>query len=88
MATAACEGATAPSGEEELVEIPDTGPRPDSGVLAELSRAFAGQLPRGVVADEVGRAPRELRGQVPSGSLPELLHQLAAHRLGRLAARR
>ena len=40
------------------------------------------------VADEVGRATRELRGQVPAGALAKLLHRLAAHRLDRLAAAR
>ncbi len=76
------------SGEEKLVETPHTGPCPDSVVLAELTRAFAGQLPRRAVADEVERAARELRGQVPNGCLAELLHRLAAHRLGRLSATR
>lgn len=61
---------------------------PDSAVVAELTLAFAGRLPHRVIADEVGRAARELHGQVPTGSLAELLHRLAVHRLDRLAATR
>ena len=87
MAAAPSDGSDL-SGEEEPVETLQTGPCPDAVVLAELVRSFAGQLPRRVVADEVDRAARELRGQVPPGSLAELMHRLAAHRLGRLAATR
>jgi hypothetical protein len=77
-----------PLAKEEQVDSPHTGQEPDSAVVAELTRAFAGRLPDRVVADEVGRAACELRGQVPSGALAELLHRLAAHRLDRLAAAR
>jgi hypothetical protein len=47
----------------------------------QLSREFAATLPRTVVEAEVTTAERELHGQVPAGSVAELLHRLVMCRL-------
>ena len=48
---------------------------------AHLVDEYAGVLRRPVVEAEVAAAARELRGQVPPGSLAEMLHRLVAYRL-------
>lgn len=53
------------------------------GVVATLAGEF-GRVPPDVVAAVVRDAERDLNGQVPSGSLGELLHRLAAYRLTQL----
>ncbi|WP_214401098.1 hypothetical protein [Pseudonocardia lacus] len=45
-----------------------------------LREEFAG-VPRAVLEAEIGDAERELDGQVPAGSMAELLHRLVACRL-------
>jgi hypothetical protein len=66
--------------------------RPGAGrpsvVARQLSVEFDGVLPRGIVEAEVAAAAEELRGQVPPGSLDELLHRLAGHRLRERAGAR
>ncbi|WP_300017427.1 hypothetical protein [Pseudonocardia sp.] len=57
---------------------PTTGRR---GVTRALTEEFAGLVPPDVVGSEVAAAARELRGQVPEGSLDEMLHRLASYRL-------
>lgn len=52
-----------------------------NAVCRQLSAEFAGILPHVIVEAEVAAAEAELRGQVPPGSLDELLHRLAGHRL-------
>ncbi len=52
-----------------------------SEVTRRLTDEFAGVLPPRTVQAEVESAEVELRGQVPPGSLDELLHRLAGHRL-------
>lgn len=52
-----------------------------SEVTRRLTEEFAGLVPDDIVRLEVAIAARELRGQVPSGSLAEMLHRLAEHRL-------
>lgn len=47
----------------------------------DLGEQFAATLPRAVVEAEVATAERELTGQVPEGSLAELLHRLVVCRL-------
>jgi hypothetical protein len=59
-----------------------------SAVGRQLSAEFDGILPRVIVEAEVAVAEAELRGQVPSGSLDELLHRLAGHRLRERAGAR
>ena len=74
--------------------IDQRGPEQDAdsarraGIVADLLAVFDGLLPRRVVLDEIGRAERELRGQIPAGARAEMLHRLAAHRLGRRVAAR
>jgi hypothetical protein len=55
--------------------------RRHSEVAEQLAVEFAGLLPRGAIYAEVEVAEHELRGQVPPGSLDEMLHQLAGQRL-------
>jgi hypothetical protein len=50
-------------------------------IAHQLSVEFDGVLPRATVEAEVEEAEAELRGQVPPGSLDELLHCLAGYRL-------
>jgi hypothetical protein len=57
-------------------------------IAAHLTAEFDGVLPRAVVEAEVKAAEYELRGQVPPGSLDELLHRLAAYRLHERAGTR
>jgi hypothetical protein len=52
-----------------------------SDVLEQLEVEFAGIVPPAAVGAVVRAAERELRGQVPPGSLDEMLHRLAGHRL-------
>jgi hypothetical protein len=54
--------------------------------MAELMDSV-GEGPRVVVAAEVLRAARELRGSMLDGSQQELLYRLAAHRITRGAVR-
>lgn len=68
-------------GKEKPVEDGRGGSAPDS-LVADLARMFA-DLPRRVVVDEVDAAANELHGQVSTASMDELLHRLAAYRLGR-----
>ncbi|MFR9805477.1 hypothetical protein ACL02T_24800 [Pseudonocardia sp. RS010] len=46
-----------------------------------LAEEFAEIVPTWLVQAEVRRAESDLRGQVPGGSLPELVHRLARERL-------
>jgi hypothetical protein len=50
-------------------------------VARRLTVEFDGVLPRVAVEAEVEAAELELRGQIPPGSLDEMLHRLARHRL-------
>jgi hypothetical protein len=50
-------------------------------VADRLAAEFEGVLPQVAVDVEVRAAELELRGQVPAGSLDEMVHRLAAHRL-------
>lgn len=50
-------------------------------VADRLAMEFEGVHPQVAVDVEVGVAELELRGQVPAGSLDEMVHRLAAHRL-------
>ncbi|HXV92678.1 MAG TPA: hypothetical protein VD813_05230 [Pseudonocardia sp.] len=50
-------------------------------VAVRLAADFDGVLPLGTVEAEVEAAERELRGQIPPGSLDEMLHRLAGQRL-------
>lgn len=50
-------------------------------VCEMLVREFVGCLDERTVRFEVSSAERELRGQVPPGSVEEMAHRLAAHRL-------
>lgn len=52
-----------------------------SDVTRRLTEEFSGLVPDDVVRLEVEIAARELRGQVPTGALAEMLHRLAAQRL-------
>jgi hypothetical protein len=53
-------------------------------VVRQLTLEFAGVLPPFAIAAEVVAAESELRGQVPGGSLDEMLHRLVAQRLREL----
>ncbi|MDN5930516.1 MAG: hypothetical protein L0I24_05560 [Pseudonocardia sp.] len=71
--------------------MPDDDPPTStrSAVARQLTEEFSGLVPADVVSREVADAARELRGQVPTGALEELLHRLAAYRLrGWAVARR
>jgi hypothetical protein len=59
-----------------------------SAVARQLSVEFDGVLPHCIVEAEVAAAEEELRGQVPLGSLDELLQRLAGHRLRERAGAR
>lgn len=59
--------------------LPGAGRR--DAVARRLSVEFDGVLPSVIVEAEVATAEAELRGQVPPGSLDELLHHLAGYRL-------
>ena len=59
--------------------LPGTGRR--DAVARRLTAEFDGVLPCVIVEAEVAAAEAELRGQVPPGSLDELLHHLAGYRL-------
>ena len=50
-------------------------------VTEHLAVQFDGLHPRATVEAEVEAAELELRGQVPPGSLDELIHRLVEHRL-------
>jgi hypothetical protein len=50
-------------------------------IADRLAAEFEGVLPQIAVDVEVRAAELELRGQVPAGSLDEMVHRLAAHRL-------
>jgi hypothetical protein len=50
-------------------------------VARRLAVEFDGLLPQAAVDAEVEAAEIELRGQIPPGSLDEMLHRLAGHRL-------
>jgi hypothetical protein len=50
-------------------------------VADRLAVEFEGVLPQVAVDGEVRVAELELQGQVPAGSLDEMVHHLAAHRL-------
>jgi hypothetical protein len=50
-------------------------------VARRLTVEFDGVLPRVAVEAEVEAAEPELRGQVPPGSLDEMVHRLAGQRL-------
>jgi hypothetical protein len=50
-------------------------------VVDRLVSEFAGVRSRDAVEAEVAAADRELRGQVPQGAIPEMLHRLVAARL-------
>ena len=52
-----------------------------TAVTDRLVIEFADVMPRGVVEAEVAAADRELRGQVPTGAMAEMLHRLVAARL-------
>jgi hypothetical protein len=52
-----------------------------TAVVDRLVIQFADVMPRGAVEAEVAAADRELRGQVPSGAMAEMLHRLVAARL-------
>ena len=52
-----------------------------SAASERLAVEFTGVLPRAAIDAEVRVAELELRGQVPAGSLDEMLHRLAGHRL-------
>jgi hypothetical protein len=58
---------------------------PRAGMRAGTARRpaleFDGVLPSAAVEATVEQAAAELRGQVPPGSVDELVHRLAAHRL-------
>jgi hypothetical protein len=54
-------------------------------VVRQLSAEFHGVLSPFTIAAEVVAAESELRGQVPPGSLDEMLHRLAGQRLRELA---
>jgi hypothetical protein len=56
------------------------GPELDA-VVDRLVSEFAGVRSRDAVEAEVAAADRELRGQVPPGAIPEMLHRLVAARL-------
>jgi hypothetical protein len=56
------------------------GPELDA-VVDRLVSEFAGMRSRDAVEAEVEAADRELRGQVPPGAVPEMLHRLVAARL-------
>jgi hypothetical protein len=49
--------------------------------FASLDAEFAGVLPPTLIRAETYRAEADLRGQVPPGSMPELVHRLARERL-------
>jgi hypothetical protein len=55
-------------------------PATRSTLADQLRAEFAG-VPRAVLDAEITVAERELAGQVPAGSLAELLHRLVAWRL-------
>jgi hypothetical protein len=55
-----------------------------SAVAARLMTVFT-SLPPGVVQTVVSEAAQELRGQVSSGSQPELTHRLAQCRLAEMS---
>jgi hypothetical protein len=59
--------------------LPGAGRR--DAVARRLSVEFDGVLPCAIVEAEVAASEAELRGQVPPGSLDELLHHLAGYRL-------
>jgi hypothetical protein len=65
---------------------------PSSSATAELTehfnREFTPELDPDVVEAEVATAERELRGQVPPGSLEELMHRLVGWRLRQRAGGR
>lgn len=46
-----------------------------------LVREFHGRVTADTVAAEIEIAERELRGQVPTGALDEMVHRLVAYRL-------
>jgi hypothetical protein len=50
-------------------------------VVDRLVSEFAGLRSRDAVEAEVEAADRELRGQVPRGAMPEMVHRLVAARL-------
>lgn len=50
-------------------------------VAQRLMAEFDGILPKRQVARTVLQAVADLDGQVPPGALPQMLHQLAHHRL-------
>lgn len=50
-------------------------------VCEMLVTEFAGRLDERIVRFEVASAERELRGQVPPGSVEEMAHRLATQRL-------
>jgi hypothetical protein len=61
---------------------PACGHDPDLvAVVDRLVSEFAGLRSRDAVEAEVEEADRELRGQVPQGAVPEMLHRLVAARL-------
>jgi hypothetical protein len=53
-----------------------------TAVTDRLVIEFADVVPRGAVEAEVAAADRELRGQVPTGAMAEMLHRLVAVRIG------
>jgi hypothetical protein len=55
-------------------------------VADRLAAEFEGVIPHALVDVEVGVAELELRGQVPAGSLDEMIHRLVEHRLRERAA--
>ena len=61
--------------------VPTEGRTPSQDVPHPLAEEFAGIAPPGLVRAEVRRAEGDLRGQVPGGALPELVHRLARERL-------
>lgn len=50
-------------------------------IRGPLAEEFADVVPAGLVQAEVRRAEGDLRGEVPGGALPELVHRLARERL-------
>jgi hypothetical protein len=50
-------------------------------VAEQLMAEFGGVLPVEVIEAEVRSAEQDLRGQVPTDSLEELVHRLAGYRL-------
>jgi hypothetical protein len=64
------------------MSAPARGHRPElDAVVDRLVSEFAGVWSRDAVEAAAEAADRELRGQVPQGAIPEMLHRLVAARL-------